>query len=91
LKPETCDFDGIEIDRRVWNLKRAIFFVMQGRHRDDEKFAGYMYKPGASMSNFGTTIPVYDGAKWDWVICRELYLDDAGVEIWKTAFYQIEG
>jgi hypothetical protein len=65
--------------------------VMQGRHRDDEKFAGYMYKPGASMSNFGTTIPVYDGAKWDWVICRELYLDDAGVEIWKTAFYQIEG
>ena len=50
-----------------------------------------MYKPGASMANFGTTLPVYNGSKWDWVDCRELYLDDKGVEQWKTAFYKIEG
>ena len=82
--------DGLEIGRRAWNLKRAIF-VMQGRHRDQEKFAGYMYKPGASISNFGTTLPVYDGSKWGWVNCRELHLDDKGVEQWKTEFYKVEG
>ena len=60
---------------------------MQGRTRENEKFAGYMYRPGASMANFGTTLPVYDGSRWDWVNCRELYLDDRGVEQWKTAFY----
>ena len=46
---------------------------------------------GASMANFGTTLPVYDGSKWDWINCRELYLDDKGVEQWKTAFYRVEG
>jgi len=50
-----------------------------------------MYRPGASMANFGTAIPVYDGAKWDWVNCRELFLDDNGVERCKTTFYSIEG
>jgi len=82
--------DGIKIGRRAWNLKRAIF-VLQGRTREIEKFAGYMYKRGASMSGVATTIPVYDGSKWDWVNCRELYLDDKGVEDWKTAFYRFEG
>ena len=64
---------------------------MQGRTREIEKFAGYMYRPGASMANFGTTLPVYNGSKWDWVNCRELYLDDKGVEQWKTHFYKVEG
>jgi len=82
--------DGIEIGRRAWNLKRSIF-VLQGRTRESEKFAGYMYRPGASMANFGTTLPVFDGSAWDWVDCKALYLDDAGVERWKTAFYRIEG
>ncbi len=82
--------DGIETGRRAWNLKRAIF-VLQGRTRETEKFAGYMYRPGASMANFGTRLPVYDGSEWAWVDCRDLYLDDGGVERWKTAFYRIEG
>jgi aldehyde:ferredoxin oxidoreductase len=82
--------DGMEIGRRAWNLKRAIF-VMQNRHRDHEKFAGYMYRPGASVANYATTLPVYNGSKWDWVNCRELYLDDKGVEQWKTEFYRVEG
>jgi len=82
--------DGIEIGRRAWNLKRAIF-VMQGRHRDSEKFVGFMYRPGASVANHATTLPVYNGSSWDWVNCRELYLDDKGVEQWKTEFYKIEG
>jgi aldehyde:ferredoxin oxidoreductase len=82
--------DGIEIGRRAWNLKRSIF-VLQGRAREMEKFGGYMYRPGASMSGASTNLPVYDGSKWNWVNCRELYLDDKGVERWKTEFYKTEG
>jgi aldehyde:ferredoxin oxidoreductase len=82
--------DGIEIGRRAWNMKRAIF-VMQGRHRDMEKFGGYMYRPGASYCGYSPELPVFDGTKWDWQNCRELYLEDKGVEQWKTNFYKVEG
>jgi aldehyde:ferredoxin oxidoreductase len=80
--------DGIEIGRRAWNLKRAIL-VLQGRTREMEKFSGYMYRPGAAypMGEF----PVYDGSKWEWLPCTEMYLDKRGVEQWKTAFYTVEG
>jgi len=59
--------DGIEIGRKAWNLMRAIF-VMQDRHRDAEKFAGFMYKPGAAAASFlppacpCTTVPGGNGA-----------------------------
>lgn len=82
--------DGIEIGRKIWNLKRAIF-VLQGRNRDNEKFSGYMYRPGASSAHNSPSIPVYDGAKWDWVNCSDLYLDEDGFERWKTTFYELEG
>jgi aldehyde:ferredoxin oxidoreductase len=82
--------DGMEIGRRAWNMKRAIF-AMQGRHRDQERFAGYMYRPGASYCGYSTELPVFDGSKWEWLNCRELYLEDKGVEQWKTHFYNVEG
>ncbi len=82
--------DGIETGRKIWNLKRAIF-VMQGRNRDIEKFSGFMYRPGASKAHYGPSIPVFDGSKWDWIDCSDLYLDDAAVEHWKTEFYDFEG
>jgi aldehyde:ferredoxin oxidoreductase len=82
--------DGIEIGRRAWNMKRAIF-VMQGRHRDQEKFAGYMYKPGASYCGFSPELPIFDGKNWEWENCRDLYLEDKGLEQWKTYFYKVEG
>jgi len=82
--------DGIEIGRRAWNMKRAIF-VMQGRHRDQEKFAGYMYRPGASYCGFSPELPIFDGKNWEWENCRELYLEDKGLEQWKTYFYKVEG
>ena len=82
--------DGIEIGRRAWNMKRAIF-VMQGRHRDQEKFGGYMYRPGASYCGFSPELPIFDGAKWEWENCRELFLEDRGVEQWKGYFYKVEG
>jgi aldehyde:ferredoxin oxidoreductase len=87
--------DGLEIGRRGWNLKRAIF-VLQGRHRNMENFMGHYYRPGASYRGeaMGRTImelPIYDGSKWDWQDCRELYLTREGVDQWKTHFYNIEG
>lgn len=82
--------DGMEIGRRIWNLKRAIF-VMQGRHRNQEKFAGYYYRPGASYCGYAPELPIFDGSKWEWVNCRELFFEDKGVEHWKTAFFKVEG
>ena len=82
--------DGIETGRKTWNVIRAIF-AMQGKNRDVEKFSGYMYQPGASKAHYLTTIPVFDGTKWDWTDCGDLYLDRDGVEQWKTAFYTVEG
>ena len=83
--------DGIEIGRKAWNLKRAIF-VMQGRHRDVEKFAGFMYRPGAAAASFPpASLPVFDGSNWSWKPVRDMYLSEKGVEQWKTAFYELEG
>ena len=56
-----------------------------------EKFAGFMCRPGASNAALGGTLPVYDGSKWDWQGLTDLYLDEQGVEQWKTAFYKFEG
>jgi aldehyde:ferredoxin oxidoreductase len=82
--------DGLEIGRRAWNLKRAIF-VLQGRHRKMENFTGYYYRPGASYCGFSAELPIFDGSKWEWQNCKELYLTREGVDQWKTHFYNIEG
>lgn len=82
--------DGLEMGRRAWNLKRAIF-ALQGRHKKMENFTGYYYKPGASYCGFDTEKPVYDGKNWDWKNCRELYFTKDGVEHWKTQLYDVEG
>ena len=82
--------DGIEIGRKAWTLRRAIV-VMQGRNKKNEKFAGYMYRPGASASGFTNNLPVYDGTNWKWQNCVDLYFDDKGVETWKTHYYKLEG
>ena len=82
--------DGLEIGRRAWNLKRAIF-VLQGRHRKMEKFTGYYYKPGASYCGFDADKPIFDGKNWEWKNCKELYFTEDGVEQWKNHFYEVEG
>ena len=53
--------DGLEIGRRAWTLKRAIF-VMQGRHKKMENFTGYHYRPGASYCGYSTNICPYSTA-----------------------------
>jgi aldehyde:ferredoxin oxidoreductase len=75
--------EGIEIGRKAWTL--------QGRNKKNEKFAGYMYRPGASASGFTKTLPIYDGSSWKFTDCADLYFDDKGVEAWKTHYYKLEG
>jgi aldehyde:ferredoxin oxidoreductase len=82
--------DGLEIGRRAWNLKRAIF-VLQGRHKNMENFTGYYYRPGASYCGFAPELPIYDGSKWEWKNCKELYFTREGVDQWKNHFYNVEG
>jgi aldehyde:ferredoxin oxidoreductase len=81
--------DTMEIGRKIWTLERAIR-VMEGRHRDQEKFFPFMYKPGASQMSFGGK-PVYENGNWSWQPLEDMYLDDAGVELFKTNFYKLEG
>jgi aldehyde:ferredoxin oxidoreductase len=50
-----------------------------------------MYMPGASFSTISGGIPVYENGKWSWQALLDLYLDDAGVELFKTRYYQLEG
>jgi aldehyde:ferredoxin oxidoreductase len=82
--------DGLEIGRRAWTLKRAIF-VMQGRHKKMENFTGYHYRPGASYCGFYNNLPILTGDKWEIQNCRELYLSKEGVDQFKTHFYNVEG
>lgn len=48
--------------RKIWNLDRAIW-IIQGRHRDQEKFAGYVYDVPTSVPYF---LPVYENGKWSY-------------------------
>jgi aldehyde:ferredoxin oxidoreductase len=81
--------DTMEIGRKIWNMERAIR-VMAGRHRDKEQFAPFMYMPGATFALPGEKA-VYQDGKWSFENQNDLYLDKAGVELFKTSFYQLEG
>jgi len=87
--------EGIEIGRKIWNLDRAIW-VLQGRTRDMEVFAGYNYDTGA-MPGQGTlyelpySMPVFENGGWSYKSVAGRKLDRAKVEDWKTKFYTLEG
>jgi aldehyde:ferredoxin oxidoreductase len=88
--------DSMEIGRKIFTLNRAIW-ALQGRHRDMEKFADYIYDipsegivmvAGRSPSYF---MPVRENGQWDYknVVPRNLNRDR--VEEWKSIFYELEG
>jgi aldehyde:ferredoxin oxidoreductase len=80
--------DGMEIGRKIWNLDRAIW-ILQGRHRDMEKPAAFLFKPGIAVDN---PLPVYMNGKWSVdVSLVDVFLDESGVEAFKTNFYEFEG
>jgi aldehyde:ferredoxin oxidoreductase len=93
--------DGIELGRKIYNLNRAIW-ALQGRVREDEVFAEWMYRPGTGP---GEVMPgraegqnptsksnaVYDGTKWSYQNVTDIFIDRAAFEEWKTKFYKFEG
>ena len=64
---------------------------IHGRHRDQEKFFPYVYKPGAAFIAPSGGEPVYKDGKWSWQPLMDMYLDESGVELFKTNFYKHEG
>ena len=45
----------------------------------------------ASYTTMTGGVPVYENGKWSWQTLLDMYLDDAGVELFKTNFYKLEG
>ncbi|ABV85589.1 aldehyde ferredoxin oxidoreductase N-terminal domain-containing protein [Shewanella pealeana] len=84
--------DGIERGRRILNLDNAIW-VLEGRHRDDAKFADYIYDKKLTYSKLPTFLwpATNEAGEWDYrdmlgrSHCRE------GVETWKSHYYRAEG
>lgn len=88
--------NSMEIGRKIFTLNRAIW-ALQGRHRDMETFADYMYTipsegivmvPGRSPSYF---MPVKENGQWEYKNVVPRNLDRDKVEEWKTLFYELEG
>jgi len=78
--------EGMEIGRKIWNLDKSIW-VLQGRHRDQEVFPGYVYnKPSEAH-----VMPVYENGKWSYGTNAGRKLDKVKFEEWKTRFYDFEG
>ena len=79
--------EGIETGRRIWNLDRAIL-SLQGRHRDKEVFAGYVYGVPTPRPHL---MPVYEDGKWSFSDNLGRTLDRDRFEEWKTVFFEMEG
>lgn len=93
--------DGIEMGRKIWNLDRAIW-TLQGRHRDLERFAEYIYRgvesgqPGTGSNHFLPCYTLAEGAseyQWDYknVRAKTRKIDRELFEDFKTRFFQFEG
>jgi len=86
--------DGIMLGKKVWNLDRAIW-ILQGRHRDSENFAAYIYKE-VVMGQPGATrhlVPCFINGQWEYknVNTKTRKIDRDSFEDFKTRFYQFEG
>lgn len=86
--------DGIEIGRKIWNLDRAVW-IIQGRHRDLEKFAQYTYEvpanTGYTTYEVPYVMPTYEDGTWDYRVIGGRVLDEQKFEEWKSKFYEFEG
>ncbi|MCJ7769347.1 MAG: hypothetical protein MUO92_02580 [Dehalococcoidales bacterium] len=66
--------DGVEIGRKIWNLDRAIW-ILQGRHRDMEKFAPFLMKPqepgvvpNRNMYTDAIAVPIHKDGAWSYAL-----------------------
>ena len=76
----------METGRKIWNLDRSIW-ILQGRHRDMEVHAGYVYNVPARAAY----LPTYENGKWIYGSKDGRVLNKAKFEEWKTKFYDFEG
>jgi aldehyde:ferredoxin oxidoreductase len=84
---KTSFTDGIEIGRKIWNLDRAVW-ALQGRHRDMEVHANYVYKVPIKDPYY---LPVYENGQWSFDGCVGRVLNKTKFEEWKTRFFKFEG
>jgi aldehyde:ferredoxin oxidoreductase len=93
--------DSIELGRKIFNLDRAIW-AMQGRTREVEVFAPWMYKPGTGEGEVPPAAAegqnrtrkdagVWNGTSWSYQNVTDLFIDRDAFEEWKTKFYKLEG
>jgi aldehyde:ferredoxin oxidoreductase len=84
--------EHMEVARKILNLDRAIH-VLQGRHRDNEKFSPFIfkYKDRTSEEAYALQFPVYENGAWDRRRMMDRLIDYDGVEEWKTNYYEFEG
>ena len=67
---------------------------MQGRHRDQEKFAPYTYERVPDAGTPGIipyTMPVCENGTWSYKTIQGRKLDRQKVEEWKTKYFKLEG
>jgi aldehyde:ferredoxin oxidoreductase len=79
--------EGVETGRKIWNLDRSIW-ALQGRRRDMEVHAGYVYKVPTKNPYY---LPVYENGKWSYSPNTGRVLNKARFEEWKTKYYEFEG
>jgi aldehyde:ferredoxin oxidoreductase len=80
--------EGIEMGRKIWTLDHAIW-TLQGRHRDDVRFADYIYDKPAPPPKF--RMPVNRNGQWEYDKVGERPIDRAQFEEFKTRYYELEG
>ncbi len=83
---------AMEIGRRGWTLDNAIW-TLQGRHRDQARFAPYIYRePYASFGPISMYVmPGRREGRWEYLNLCGRHLDEEGVETWKSRYYALEG
>lgn len=79
--------ESLEIGHRIFTLDRAIW-ALQGRHRDQEVFADYVYE---QPSYKPAPLLVHENGKWGYSMCLGRTLDREKFEDFKTRFYRFMG
>ncbi len=79
--------EGLEIGHKIWTLDKAIW-TLQGRHRDLEVFADYVYDVPTEAPD---GLPMFIDGKWEYNAGLGRTLDRDKFEDFKTRFYANEG
>jgi aldehyde:ferredoxin oxidoreductase len=88
--------DSMKIGSKIFNLDKAIW-TLQGRHRDMERFPGYVYSVDAQgiSRSIGQEpsyyMPTRENGNWKYKNVVPRHLNEQKVEAWKTIFYKQEG